>query len=109
MGGLGSTKWRHHERKITVEECVCLSTKDLFRYSIPEDNPGQIDWTDRRTGNIIAFMFYQYDQYDPTKETIFTVEPPRVCWRLQSLRTWSYETIKTICPRSPGASRSDGI
>ena len=44
------------------------------------------------------------DTYEPEKS-----EPPRVCRRLQNLRTWSHEKANKVFPRDPGASRPDGI
>ncbi len=36
-------------------------------------------------------------------------EPPRDCWRLQSLRGWSHGTTTQIFPRGPRACRPDGF
>ena len=72
MGGLGSTRWQNYDRRLTVEECPCLFTTDLFRYPLPTETLGQVDWTDKRTGNIIAFMFYRLDVSDLTNQRLFT-------------------------------------
>ena len=101
MGGLGSTKWRYHYRKTTVEESLVLSTKDLFRYPIPENDLAQIDWTDRRTGNIIAFMFYQFDQYDPSKRTLFTVVGRKIGDEVKMEEQW-IRLVSANCGRYAG-------
>ncbi len=44
--------------------------------------------------------------YIPDSKPLF--EPPRDCWRLQSLRGWSHDKSNQVLPRSSGEGSSDG-
>ncbi len=88
MGGSGSTRWQNYERRLAVEDCFCASITDLFRYPLPTDKLGQIDWTIRKTGGILAFMFYQFDETDLTNQRIWTSVNRKIDGEMRSAEQW---------------------
>jgi hypothetical protein len=64
MGGYGSGRPRE---KITVEECRILSASDFRRGGILRDDlntRGEMNWTNRRTGEIVSSIGYEVDTQD---------------------------------------------
>lgn len=45
MGGLGSTRWGDHPRKITVDECLAVDIQKLIKCSVVRPNwQGELRW-----------------------------------------------------------------
>jgi len=88
MGGIGSTRWRYHDRKTTVEECLSLSIRELFRYPVPQSKLSQLEWTDRRTGNVLAVLFYLLDASDLGNQKIWTSVNRWVDGKMRSEEQW---------------------
>jgi hypothetical protein len=60
MGGSGSGRWRWHDKKTTVEECLILSAGKLARDGIIAQSPGSgwLQWTNTATGERTASLGY---------------------------------------------------
>jgi hypothetical protein len=60
MGGSGSGRWRWHDKKATVEECLILSAGRLARDGIIAQSPGSgwLSWTNTATGEQTASLGY---------------------------------------------------
>src|SRR4051812_22729546 len=56
MGGSGSGRWRWHDKKTTVEECLILDAGKLAREGIIAQSPGSgwLCWTNTATGEQTA-------------------------------------------------------
>src|SRR6187551_2776488 len=61
MGGSGSGRWRWHDKKSTVEECLILSAGKLARDGIiaPSAGSGWLWWTNTATGERTASLSYR--------------------------------------------------
>jgi len=60
MGGSGSGRWRWHDKKTTVEECLILSAGKLARDGIIAQSSGSgwLQWTNTATGERTASVGY---------------------------------------------------
>jgi hypothetical protein len=60
MGGSGSGRWRWHDKRSTVEECLILSASNLARDGIIAESPGAVwlQWTNTATGERTASLGY---------------------------------------------------
>jgi len=60
MGGSGSGRWRWHDKKTTVEECLILSAGKLARDGTITKAPGSgwLQWTNTATGERTATLGY---------------------------------------------------
>jgi hypothetical protein len=66
MGGSGSGRWRWHDKKTTVEECLTLSAGKLAREGIIAQSPGSgwLCWTNTATGGTTASACYSCEVSD---------------------------------------------
>src|SRR4051812_10034604 len=60
MGGSGSGRWRWHDKRMTVEECLILDAGKLARDGIIARSPGSgwLCWTNTATGEPTARASY---------------------------------------------------
>jgi hypothetical protein len=60
MGGSGSGRWRWHDKKTTVEECLIRSAGKLARDGSIAQSPGSgwLQWTNTATGERTASIGY---------------------------------------------------
>lgn len=63
MGGYGSGRWRWHNKKTTVEECLTLDVRKLARNGMLANTAGSglLVWANVRTGDQAATARYQRD------------------------------------------------
>jgi hypothetical protein len=60
MGGSGSGRWRCHDKRVTIEECLILSAGKLARDGIIAQSlgAGWLQWTNTATGERTASLGY---------------------------------------------------
>lgn len=106
MGGFGSGRRYSDTRKLTVEECLCLSTRTLRIAAMAVGKLGIIWWTDRCSDKKVDSLAYTVEQFDCATKSLrlqYRVNDTEDVWESVRLETtqphWGGKRWWFRCPR----------
>ena len=71
MGGPGSTRWTSFDKKLTVEDCLCLSISDLIRVGISLTEVKQVNWLMSPYQRTVGCAFFKLDLRDLERPAVW--------------------------------------